>query len=336
MRKNIRQCERVSCSRKTPWIDTRYGRRGSPVTAKHFPSPNAAVVGSSVPCSFFPDVDTLWPWPVSRCVFISGDSWIANHNISSLSVCIFVGDFTCCIYTGSLHKKLREREGKRERESGYRLLSKMRKKENAKYCFSCARSHPQRLLEGKLFKTGTRNVSDLPLPVAHVKNTNSLEKTNKNHKGISSTVMVFVAAFISTNRFMSNSDFSLQYAVPGLKWFQFITLVNCSVFKNWASHKVLLSGHEQHCSHEANVGEILISHYFFFSSWNLIVSLQHVLILQIPADARFPPPPPWHIRIRERHMYTSSASNAEMSCQKKCCDGIIKSPPPWDDVHFCS
>ena len=134
MRKNIRQCERVSCSRKTQWIDTRYGRQGSPVSAKCLLSPKAAVVGSLFPL-FLLGWCRLWPCSMSRYVFISGESWVANHNISFLSVCIFVGNFTRCIYTGSLHKKLREREGKRKRESGSRLLSKMRKKENGKVRF---------------------------------------------------------------------------------------------------------------------------------------------------------------------------------------------------------
>lgn len=83
----------------------------------------------------------------------------------------------------------------------------------AKYGFSCAQSHPQRLLEGELLQDWHKNVSDLPLSVANVQNTNSLERKNKNHRAILSTVMVFVATFISTNKFMSNSDISLQYAV---------------------------------------------------------------------------------------------------------------------------
>lgn len=45
----------------------------------------------------------------------------------------------------------------------------------AKYGFSCARSHPQRLLEGELFLDWYKNVSDLPLFVANVKDTNSFK-----------------------------------------------------------------------------------------------------------------------------------------------------------------
>lgn len=107
----------------------------------------------------------------------------------------------------------------------------------AKYCFSCARSHPQRLLEGELFQGWHKKVSDLPLSVANVKNTDSFGRRNKNHKGVSSTVLVFVATFISTNKFTSNSDISLHYAVSESKSFQFNSLVNCSVSKNWAIHK---------------------------------------------------------------------------------------------------
>lgn len=53
----------------------------------------------------------------------------------------------------------------------------------AKYCFSCTRSHPQRLLEGDLFQDWHENVSDSPVSVANVKNTSSFGRTNKNHKG---------------------------------------------------------------------------------------------------------------------------------------------------------
>lgn len=68
----------------------------------------------------------------------------------------------------------------------------------AKYGFSCAWSHPQGLLEGELLQDWHKNVSDLPVSIANV-NANWFGRKNKNHKGVSSTVMVFVATFISIN-----------------------------------------------------------------------------------------------------------------------------------------
>lgn len=81
----------------------------------------------------------------------------------------------------------------------------------AKDCVSCARSRPQRLLEGELFQAWHKNVSDFPLSVVTVKHTNSFGRKNKAHKGQWSTVTVFVATFISTN--LSDSDVSVQFAV---------------------------------------------------------------------------------------------------------------------------
>lgn len=69
----------------------------------------------------------------------------------------------------------------------------------AEHWFSRARSHPQRLVEGEPFRDGHEKVADFPLCVANVKNTNSLERKNKNHKGVSSTVLVSVATFFPTN-----------------------------------------------------------------------------------------------------------------------------------------
>lgn len=48
--------------------------------------------------------------------------------------------------------------------------------------------------------------SNLPLPVANDKNIDLLGRKNKNHKGISSTVMEFVAAFTSINKCVGNGD----------------------------------------------------------------------------------------------------------------------------------
>lgn len=104
----------------------------------------------------------------------------------------------------------------------------------SKYCFSCAWSLPQRLLEGELFQDWNKDVSNLLLSVANVKKY-KLRRKNKRHKGVSSTVMVFVAAFIYTNKLMDNSDICLYFAVS--KWFQFNILVDCGIFFNWAIHE---------------------------------------------------------------------------------------------------
>ena len=53
--------------------------------------------------------------------------------------------------------------------------------------------------------------------------------------------MVFVATFISTNKFIKNSDI-LQSAVPKSKWVSLISQLVAVFLKNWAGYKDVLNG----------------------------------------------------------------------------------------------
>lgn len=71
------------------------------------------------------------------------------------------------------------------------------------------------------------------------------------------------------------------------------------------------------------MGGILISN-IFPTEIHIIICLQHVLILQIPTDAWFPPSLHQYIRIKEYCILTVSTSDVEMSpLQKKYWVGIM-------------
>lgn len=118
MKKNIRRCGRISCSRRTQWIDTRYGvQRTSLILDKQLWWVQLLLFNSEPLRHGQADYVCVSSFSTETV-----KSQVFNYNISFLSVCIFIGNSSCWIYTGNLHEKLKERE----KESGF-LLSKLRK-----------------------------------------------------------------------------------------------------------------------------------------------------------------------------------------------------------------
>lgn len=94
----------------------------------------------------------------------------------------------------------------------------------AQYCFSCARSPPQGLLEGELFQDWHKDVSDAPVSVANVNNTNAVGRKNKTTRSIEHRDGV-CRSFYFLDKFMSHGDVSRQYLGSESKWFPFNILV---------------------------------------------------------------------------------------------------------------
>lgn len=94
----------------------------------------------------------------------------------------------------------------------------------SQYGFSCARSPPQGLLEGELFQDWHENLSDAPVSVANVNDTNAFGRRNKTTRSIEHRDGV-CRNISFLDKFMSNGDVSLQYSGSESKRFPFNIVV---------------------------------------------------------------------------------------------------------------